>query len=464
MNAKILNKLNFRSKLLLFTFLNVLCVWTIAFVTINYVSKKLLLKQFINHGESIARSVAININEYLLTDDYNSLSLQLSNLLQNDEIVYVVVNDPNGNIILSNFHNRFPVELLQLIRSLPLNRPEHILVNTENGKAYHFSQPVLDGKIGQLHIAFSLRNIDRSMAKLNTYIFIAGLLMLLTGSALSFLYATYLANPFTRIINAANEIRKGNLEIQMKYHGNDEIATLTSAFNMMVAGIKENIRMLEESYRRNLREEKTSIVRKLIQGIAEEINNPLTGIKHLTEIIKYSENLNNEKMKEYVYNIEEGLNRINMVIQELIKYTGEFTPSIQTWQLKDLISRVWGLATEGDDNYKCRFNFMSPDLLISGNGTYLTYAFVNIIKYMIKDNYTDFNLLSFKRGNSIVVELSGKKPAIGNGTDNANIDDSTLQMNISCRIIEMHGGSVEIQNLPSQKKIVINLPIPEGTL
>lgn len=452
----ILNKLTFRSKVLFFTLLNVLFIWLIVFVSINYISRKTFKKQFLDEANTISKSVSMNLNDYILTQDYDSLSIQINNLLKNDEIIYAVVTDRNKNILYSNFYNQFPQDLLNLINSIPENTPKSYLINTEKGKVYHISQPLFDGRIGNLHIGFSLKNVEKAIRKLNLYIFITGIIMLIFGAIFSMSYAIYLSSPFKKLIRAADEVKRGNLKIKLKHEGNDEIATLTGAFNMMIDGIKENIRMLERAYRKTGTEEKVVAVRTLVQGIAEEINNPLTGIKHLTEIIKNSEKLGTERLQDYIKNITDGLERINAVIQELIKYTGEITDSIQQLELSDLINNACRIASEGSKKISYK-NFIESKTIISGNGDYLTYAFVNLLKDLLNSDYRVMEISAKKMDGNVNIEIIGENPALNQKLP-TEYDNSSLSLNISFRIIEMHGGSVEIQLHGGVKKFIINLP------
>lgn len=453
----ILNKLTFRSKMLFFTLLNVSFIWIIAFMSINYITPKILKKQFCDEANTISKTTSMTINEYILTQDYDSLSTLINNLLKNEDIIYTVVTDRDKNILYSNFYNQFPVDLFNFINTIPDDTSKSYIIKTEKGMAYHVSQPLLDGRIGNLHLGFSFKTIEKAIKKLNLYILIAGIVMLFLGSIFSITYSIYLSNPFKKLIIAANEVKKGNLEIKLKCKGNDEIATLTSGFNMMIDGIKENIHMLEKAYRRTGTEEKITAVRELVRGIAEEINSPLTGIKHLTEIIRNSDKINFEKYNEYIRNIEDGLERINRVIQKLIKYTSEFTDSIQELRLNDLINNACKIALEGKSDINYRTIFTDSRTIISGNGAYLTYAFVNLIQNLINSGFKALDISAHEMGKDITLEIVGVGSTI-NHKAKVNYNDATLALNISCRIIEMHGGTIQIQSYADTKKFLINLP------
>lgn len=450
---RFINKLTFRSKLIFFTLLNILLVWSIAFFTINITGKKLLERQYLEEAKLISITTSMNLNEFLLTQDYISLSLLISNLLKNEQIIYAVITDINKNIIFSSFQNKFPQDLLKLIKTIPEKTTEIRLLKTESGRLYHISQPILEGKIGNLHLGFSIKNIEMALKKLNYYVSIAGIIMFLAGAVFSVVYSLYLSNPFRKLINATEEIRRGNLNIKLKVDGNDEIAKLIFAFNMMIEGIKDNIQLLEESYRKTGREEKVQMVRNLVRDIAEEINNPLTGIKHLIEISRNSES-SDEKLKMYLHNMEDGLNRINVVIQELIKFTGEISHSVQKLYIDDIINQAIKIASGENSEIKYELNLSNSRIPFACNGSHLTYAFVNLIRDICDSNFRRIRISTSESTENFNIELSGIEPVL----PSKEWISSPLRVNISCRIIEMHGGNVTIKNESGVKKFVIMLP------
>jgi signal transduction histidine kinase len=457
-----LNRLSFRSKLLLLTTINIIFIWIIAYLSINVVSERMLRKQFFDGAETISRTVSVNITEYLLTEDYNSLTLQVNNLLKNENIIYAVVTDPYGGIVFSNFYNEFPADLLELIKSLPKNKEKTVLITTEKGEAYHISQPIMDGKIGQLHIGFSLNNIKIALSKLNLYIFIAGLVMLFAGAGFSISYSLYLSRPFKKLLDAVNEIKRGNLDIRLEHSGNDEIAKLVSTFNIMVESIKNNIKMLENAWEKSVREEKISSIRELVRSIAEEINNPLTGVKHLAEIIKNSKNLDSVLLNDYVRLMNEGLERMNRVIQELIKYTGDISDSLKKLKVRDIIGNVWKIVSVEKSAPEVIINYTGEDnIIIYGNGSYLTYAFVNLFKNLVSQNFNNLIVNSSRKEKNIEIEITGMSGRKEKSPLYLPPNFPDLSFNISCRIIEMHGGSVKIESSEGAQKFIINLPAGE---
>lgn len=457
-----LNKLSLRSKLLFFTILNILFIWLLGIVSIDYIARKTLENQFLRDSETISKNTSMNIQDYLLTQDYDSLSLVIKNILKNEDILYVVVTDNKGNVLISNFSESFPQDLLRLIHSIPPEQRVNYRIVTEKGMGYHISAPVLEGKIGSLHIGFSINNIKKAINKLNIYLFIAGLFMLVIGALVSVAYSTYLSKPFRELIRATDEVKRGNLNVKIKYKGNDEIARLSQAFNMMTDGIKENIKLLESAYRRSNQEDKVSAVRDLIKGVAEEINNPLTGIKHLIEIIIHSDSLEQERLKGYMQKIDEGLNRINMVMQTLIKYTGEIAYTIQEYNLQELIENVLKIVSEDAEWKRLRIltQIKAHNLIIMGNGTYLTYAFANILKNF-KHSYREYNLLEItarEEPEGVGIEFSGRMNNQNKKTISHD-NDTDLAFNISCRIIEIHGGSVSLYHEDDKTRIYVRLPL-----
>ncbi|MBO1510209.1 ATP-binding protein [Metabacillus bambusae] len=106
-----------------------------------------------------------------------------------------------------------------------------------------------------------------------------------------------------------------------------------------VSGIAIDITK-EKNNEKKIREmEKLSIVGELAAGVAHEIRNPLTSIKGFTQIIK--ENINDEKLKEYLSIMLDDLDRISNIVNEFMFISKpKETMEIKQIEINMLISNV----------------------------------------------------------------------------------------------------------------------------
>ena len=121
---------------------------------------------------------------------------------------------------------------------------------------FGFDREAIDG---QVRLAF--RPFIRRIAV------IAGIFLLL-GLIATLLTARLLTGPVEELAAATRRVAEGEMDFQVPVHGNDELGTLTRAFNAMTGRIKELLDSRED----------------ILHTITHEINTPLNGLKAYLEL------------------------------------------------------------------------------------------------------------------------------------------------------------------------------------
>lgn len=92
--------------------------------------------------------------------------------------------------------------------------------------------------------------VPQAIARKITFLMMGSLaaVLLLTLLILNLMLKFIVVNPVTKLAAAADQISKGNVEVdELPVQGNDEIATLSGSFNRMLRSLKQAIKMLEGS-------------------------------------------------------------------------------------------------------------------------------------------------------------------------------------------------------------------------
>ena len=148
------------------------------------------------------------------------------------------------------------------VRKLPLEKSllaylqncktEHVTYDTytiKNGKesieAYRFIRPILYRYKGEnILLGFTLlyydkKAISKIIEQVLSYIYTIATIILLLSTLYVYFIGSRMTKPILEITKASSEITKGNLNVHLDVHTNDEIQNLANHFNTMVSWLKE---------------------------------------------------------------------------------------------------------------------------------------------------------------------------------------------------------------------------------
>lgn len=221
---------------LLISLLILLITAIILWFTLNRVQKS-LTNEIKLQGEILARVIALNAEDPLVTNDDLYLAGLVTDATKNEGVGYAYITD-NKNIIRAHNQIEF-VGQLEKEFTLP-------------GDLYKVTLPIsIAGKkeIGKVNIGLGMARIKittRAIQVLLVLIAIAGICLGILGAML---LSQYLTNPIKDLVKGAREIGHGNFDQRIEIKADDEIGDLTLAFNQMAKGLKEK-EQIKDAFRR----------------------------------------------------------------------------------------------------------------------------------------------------------------------------------------------------------------------
>ncbi len=247
---------------------------TIGIIMIEATST-LLEQQIEKRGAEVASYVAVLSSNDILLDDHYALFDRINRTRDNTEDVrYIVVTDSVGRIMAHTFTGNLPEGLPLALPSMdvvPFNKSGTSLFgdsqapnvpsyqvsqfNSNEGEIREITVPIESG-IGFVRVGMSEKSTQQLLRKKTGEFFIITLVSCLLAMMASTYLAHVIIKPVETLVQAAEEIRKGNFSVQTERMAEDEIGHLTVVFNEMASSLKqkdrENTRLLAE-----LREKET---------------------------------------------------------------------------------------------------------------------------------------------------------------------------------------------------------------
>jgi len=187
--------------------------------------------------------------------------------------------------------------------------------------AYEPIEDIFGNRVGMIYVGV----LEEKYADMRRNALTVLVLIVAAGMALAIGLGYFLENkimsPVHRLIEASQQVSKGNLAPEIGPISKDEIGVLQKTFKDMVVSLEERDKQRRaESENRLLQSEKQASVGRLAAGVAHEINNPLTGILTFTRILQRSQSIG-DKDRDHLQKIAESTVRVRNIVKGLLDFS-----------------------------------------------------------------------------------------------------------------------------------------------
>lgn len=206
--------------------------------------------EFVSHGQLVAEALAQSVEPAMVNRDAPALQTAVDRVLRVPHVEFAYVTSARGEVLAHTFVPRFPLWL-------PRNKVYKtsawtIAAEPGRGKSVAvFTQPVLTGIVGAVHIGFNREALAVSVRDTELAVFGSIVAVLLVAAAAFALMTSRMVQPLRDLTRATAEL--GNdAQASLKalpVRSGDEIGVLTLTFNGMVAQIRHYYQDLEQRVR-----------------------------------------------------------------------------------------------------------------------------------------------------------------------------------------------------------------------
>jgi signal transduction histidine kinase len=457
-------------------------VFSVSFEIAFYsITRDKILEAYKNEAASLLSLASRELRNPLYFLDLDGLEHAVHNIKQNPNVQSIYVMFPDGRIITDGTpENKNYNKTLNDCLNIQANRPpDEPLVAIENDVLRVCAPVVITEKIGMVRADFSLTRLNDILNNLIiTLIMIGGIVSIIVIIAGLFISSS-ISKPVIRLKDAANEISKGNFDVDIKEVStrNDEIAELSSQFNIMKRSIvssnkqlnrlvKERTRELEIANEQLRNHDKTQ--KEFINIAAHELRTPIQPIIGLSELLQSKEK--DEEKSKLMGIISRNAKRLQQLAQDILDVTRIESQLLRlNREMFDLNGLVLSIIEEykkeiGDDNkgnIKLLYNPIEHNDTIDVDAD--RYRITQVISNLI-DNAIKFT----KEGGGGTVSVNIRKESdgwmiisvkdTGSGIDpeimprlftkftSKSVKGTGLGLFISKNIIEAHGGKIWAEN------------------
>jgi signal transduction histidine kinase len=433
-------------------------VFTISGIVINHFlqdrTSDLLKKRMISISNSISAEFQGVFADYLLESEQNSrFFITVQNRLNQKKETFSLVN----------------IDIV--------DTSAHILVSTDTQKTYHIPYyPLFSNKkminrikttgiystpIYEVHgnpymsVYVPVKNQNNSvkaimaveasadyfqiLSRMKRFFYIGFILLILVIFLISFLISRYISNPIKALEKTAADIGTGNLGIQSRNQGRDEIGRLASSINKMSKQLKAD---------RELLDAKIASLEILAGGIAHEIRNPLNGINlYIDLLIRKCDIPDNQEILD---KIKGEIKLIDLIVSQLLDYTKPLDLKTEPVRLLSLVDQVSTYVKDMD--FKTDID---ETLLLRVDSTRFLMVLGNLIRnaaeaagqggaILLKANREGQNEIQVEIHNTGPPIPPGIRPKLFEPFFTTKPKGTGLGLAICRKIIEAHRGDIEL--------------------
>ena len=193
-----------------------------------------LTAQLDQRGVSIARDLAARSTDLILINNtYALYGLLQDTLLNNADLRYAFVLDPNGRVLVHSFDHGFPRGLAKENTVGSTDRAHSVILMSDEGPIHDIAVPIFDGRAGIARVGLTEHSVHAAVDGLTRQLLLITLAVSLLGVGAAYVLTLILTRPILTLVDATQAVAHGDLSRKTPPWSDDEIGKLSTAFNRM---------------------------------------------------------------------------------------------------------------------------------------------------------------------------------------------------------------------------------------
>lgn len=187
----------------------------------------------------IAKAVASDATAALTTEDHLALRSRMMTYRQADEdVAYIFICDPQGNVLLHTFGQTFPRGLLSDNVPDPGGAYRVETLTTGDDTIDDIAMPIFQGQLGTVHVGMSWKTALADERNATALTIAAALGVIIVGAILMLMVTGRIMRPLGVLRQDVEALSSDNLDHRVQVASRDEVGALAGAFNRMIERLK----------------------------------------------------------------------------------------------------------------------------------------------------------------------------------------------------------------------------------
>ncbi len=325
-----------------------------------------------------------------------------------------------------------------------------------------------EGTEGVLLFSSPVQKMMEDLYSLQDKMLVFFILAAIAALSAALVFSGVITRPIVSLTKVIQKMGKGDLSVRVKVKGSGEIRRLAQTFNSM----SERLEALDKS--RN----------QFVANASHELKTPLATMKIMLESMIYQPDMEPDLRAEFMDDINNEINRLNLVISDLLTLVQMDTHSIklnrENMDFGEVVHNVTRKLTPmaRDKKQIMTVNTLDPCHMYA-DASKLTQVVYNLIENAIK--YTqpagEIAICLEKSGKDAILTVQDNGPGIPK-EDQSHIFDrfyrvdkarsretggTGLGLSIVSQIVQLHGGAISVKSEVGNGSVFrVELPIYHG--
>ena len=231
--------ISLRKKFILGTALLIILVGTALGGLVQHELYSRFEDELLKRGLSVARYVAEAAEIPLITENEDNLESLVNDYRKLDkDIEYIYIVAPDNTITTHTFATEPPQQLIDNALAIHLKSGQTAILETNEGRIYDISAPIMGGTLGSVHIGLYEALIDRNVEGVLMRMLPFVLVILVLGILAAILFASAITRPVGLLTRAVQRLSKGEVNEPITIESHDEIGHLATVFNTMTEKLR----------------------------------------------------------------------------------------------------------------------------------------------------------------------------------------------------------------------------------
>jgi signal transduction histidine kinase len=273
-------------------------------ITVTWQVRQLLSQamytQLAEQVVALTRDLAARSTDPILINDL----YELHNLLQDTQnnhpnARYVFIIDTDGYVIAHTFGEGFPIDLISANNVTDDDYEHTAILNTNEGQIWDTAVPIFEGRAGTARLGLSDAQVRQTIDAVTGQLLLTTVMVSVVGITAAVFLTWILTHPILDLVEATQAVGRGDFSYRARRWANDEIGTLTDAFNNMAHDLAKA--EAERAEREQMRsqyvhavivaqeDERKRIARELHDSTSQSLTSMMIGLKAMADACQIPE-------------------------------------------------------------------------------------------------------------------------------------------------------------------------------